>query len=344
MAEFVAGPDPLAPPDPPRWWAEIDYEDMELAAARPGTAPELLRAIHQTYSAVFPALAERLAGNPATPPDVIFELAAVDENGLDVAEHARIARRNGSAPAELRAWLVAGDPVSLTANPSATPDELDAVLDAAYDGDVAVWTAATHPNLSVETAERLAAHPLDVVRWHLAANTALPGALLDKLSSDDAAPVRAAAAANPSLPPARAAELALGHQPEKVVAAAVSNPGTTPDVLAQVVADTWSAKARRAAAAHPACPPAVLALLAEDPRVTVQLETARHPHTPPGALARLAGSDRGKVRRAVARHTSTPPETLAVLAADPDPKVRGDAAANKRTPAHGKAAAGLLAD
>lgn len=336
-SDFAAGVDPFAA-DPPRWGTELDVDQIARVAASRNADPEILAAIHQTWSGVSFDIDYALARNPRTPTEAVDALA-----GHHADRVAMEARRNPSLSPAARRSLAANAPYDLAANPAATAEDLAEAARRHSAAPNHLSAVARHPNLDHGHMAVFAADDTWQIRYAVAANPRCDPEILAALAADESDVVAGQAASHPHLPLA-SLEAAAASTDERVAAGAAANPAAPPALLAKIVAGNKRAKVLAAAAANNNCPTGALNTLATDTRNTVRFAAAKNTATSPDALVVLSASPESKVRRAVARHRHTPPAALARLAADPHPKVRAEAARNPRTPAAGKAAAGLLSD
>lgn len=130
----------------------------------------------------------------------------------------------------------------------------------------------------------------------------------------------------------------LASHPEEKVKQAVAQNEQTPVEILQILAQDQASNVRRYVASHPQTPVEILLKLAQDEDQYVREQVASHPQTPAEALQMLAQTqDQGWIgsttRRHVAAHPQVTEQILRMLAQDEEKRVREEVAGNPLTPA-----------
>ena len=223
---------------------------------------------------------DKLAANPASPPDVLKSLCDSDNHNVRAA-----VARHPACPTEVLGRLAGDESRSVRSaaawNPNCRPEDLRRVVE---DGDDDIQrAAAANPNCPEDIVVGFARGDDWNLRLKAASNTACPTEVLRLLAADDTSNVRESAAANPSMP---AEELdRLAADASGVRAAVATNPSTGPEALTVVVAAAldmhleyqqsgrrgwygpsyeqqhWT-HVKQAAADHPSCTPEIESMLA----------------------------------------------------------------------------------
>ncbi|MER7755853.1 hypothetical protein [Kitasatospora sp. NPDC097643] len=274
-----------------------------------------------------PEVRRAVAGNEATPPEV---LAALLDDAVEVRQ---LALGNPATPGEAAARFVGDPELPLRER------------------------LATHPGLPDEAYRYLAEDPAPWVRGNLAENPAVGTPLLHRLALDDGHDIRRRIAHHPHVPldllsriattvrigptllpriatatPAELADLASSLRP-RVRMLVAQHRGLPAPVRDRLAADP-DAKVVRSIAPHPGLSPTQLATMVERFGAQVAVGVAANPGAPADLLERLATAQAPAVRalRAIARHPHATPAALAVCLASADPRVSEAAAANPALP------------
>lgn len=255
----------------------------ERSVARDTDAPDTLRAL--AASTRFVKVLEDLAKNPATPADILADLAHRDEGFTS-----HIATQNASFALE----------------------ELEVV--GVLGGMMARWGAVLHPRAPRWLIEQAGSDPAWPIRQAAAHSALISPKTLLALATDPDSAVRSAASGNLNLPHEVLHRLATSDPDEGVRAAAAANPAV-PEVTLLALANADAQWVRAAVAKSLNMTPLVAGLLVDDPEGWVQEKLAANPSCPPEVLKLLARRERGwKVRHAVAANPATPPEVRHRLA------------------------------
>jgi hypothetical protein len=243
-----------------------------IIAANPGISPELLVRVfienidggyysaHDGGSYSAGPILTALATNPATPLDILYDLAEEnDEVGatalknpklqtgeaqarlVQTSMHLQTARDHQTAAPvlfELAADLSVGVRRLVAENPSSPPN---AILTLAGDGRDSVRLAVTRnpkvrPEVLRNVLSDLAGDDDTHVREEVARNVATPGRVLAFLSHDGNLDVRGEVASNPSTP-VSTLSLLFGSKDEDVIEKVGSNPSSPPDLRAAAKAE-----------------------------------------------------------------------------------------------------------
>ena len=335
-AERRAGPGaPEATPDLiSNWWV------CSTLAGNPATPGDVLERLAGDRDTL---IRGSVAKNPSTPVDVLEQLAQDPDQGV----RSWAAHLLGD-----RFWIAPDTPASMLVPLAASPHPhvrretarhpntpADALARLARDPHPDVQQAAKHPN-----RRQTATEPTRGTHNEQLATAEDQGTSADTLDTLARRTswwlVRWAIARNPNT---RSDTLeGLAHDRTDAVRWAVSqHPNTSPGVLAQLAEDDHT-EVRSGAARNQNTPADVLAGLADEetpppgpfsvPVVTQAL--AENPNTPTEVLARLADNPESSVRQRVATNLNTPPDVLARLASnDHTPQVRSQAVRNPNIPA-----------
>ncbi len=237
-----------------------------LRLQSPGASPKVLeRAYHRASTAEDSLHLAAIAGNGATPPWILLELARssdpllhekrsgwaqlVDDDSLAVV---RKVLRNPNAPDEIVGLLakslndyVLGD----VAGDRRADEEILRAIDRRSDSYLVDWGLARNHNTPPEILERIAReYDLSVgylATHDLAGNPNTPSPILEELAEHDDGLVRSAAARNPVLAPELLKRLATDPQ-QTVRMSVCRNPSITPALLDQLAQD-GSDRVRRSA-------------------------------------------------------------------------------------------------
>jgi hypothetical protein len=200
------------------------------------------------------ARARELAGDPATPPEVLAKLSrSVDEETLIALT------RNPNTPLELLFGLAETYPIEFSENPMFPLLLLE------------------DPKLSKLPEATLAA---------LVGVVALPTELLEAASASENEKLQAAAAARRDLPAAALRRLADSRSAE-VKAAVAKNPNTPGAALIRLSLES-DLETRLGVAQNANTPRATLIFFSKDPAPEVRAAVAKNPSAPPEALSRLS--------------------------------------------------------
>jgi hypothetical protein len=243
-----------------------------IIAANPGISPELLVKVfienidggyysaHDGGSTGAAPILAALADNPATPLDILYDLAEEsDEVGatalknpklmtaeaqarlVETSMHLQTARDHHTSPAvlsELASDTSVGVRRLVAENPNSPPG---AILTLVGDGRDSVRLAVTRnpkvkPDVLRNVLSDLAGDDDTHVREAVARNPATPGRVLAFLAHDANLDVRGDVASNPSTPVATLSML-FGGKDESIIEKIGSNPSTPPDLRAAAQAE-----------------------------------------------------------------------------------------------------------
>ena len=320
--------------------AELAAQAVELArvVAKNAAAPEAVLT-ELSHSADL-ATRRALVTNPATPLDVLHEIAKqfpeelLDNPALDVflLENPTFFR---DLPAPVLRAVVKRDNCSAGVLAQA----------AQVDDEVVLLGICQNPAATPETVRALRASTSAAVRKAAALHVAVAGAVKDWPARLRKAVARALALAEPAQ---RLRGLPFLRLAGQLTTTGVASSAALPPLFGAIIQDAAGAYSnaavldrlagdedwgvRRAVAEHPATPAALLERLAGDKESWVRCAVAKNPATPVALLERLAGDKDRYVRRAVAEHPAMPVALLERLAGDEDSDVRGAVAKHPATP------------
>lgn len=301
--------------DVPAMMTEEQRENM----AKSETAPARLLALLAADSA--PGVREMVAGNPATPGDVLFELA----NDPEAYVWAAVKKNPSTSSGLYRELKLARD------------DETDISVLGVLAGHATVAVrhhVAGNPRLPRWAVEQLARDPSPEVRLEIASRKDLTAEILAILADgtehspmeDNYPPLVLDSIFLPSI----VNEWTLGEAP--ICQAVARNRNTSAHVLRRM-SKSRSAILRDAIASNEATPADVLRDLATDPYKDVRASVARNAATPTSILITLASDQSPEVRISVAENAQNSEKCLELLARDPDEEVRRCLARNPAAPA-----------
>lgn len=273
----------------------------EAAAAREearcATAAEVLTRLAEHPE---PEVRAAVAGNPDTPPDVLFRLAryfpaAFARNPvlplLAIERTDWLSHLQWNCVAEVVRHGLVTAPEVLLAQVSRAPDLFTRQL------------AAADPRTPAAVLSELAQDSAEYVRSTVASNPSLPVASWLSLMSDPAAVVNGARYPHAPVSSLRAAAASPNHALRAAVAAHPSLPG---NLLAPLAHDGERA-VRHAIAARSDLPASLAAFLAADPEPWVRGRIAANPAAPADLLPALA-DDSADVRNGLLGNRNVPPE------------------------------------
>lgn len=302
---------------------------LEIVANRTDTPWEVLNLLARREGRIGRISRAGLAVNPATPAEVLKDLAQDD-----ASEVRRGVAINPVTPVEILAVLAKDKNQGVRHNVAhhpATPVEIRTqvltVLAKDKDIDERCYIARHFDSPVILTM--LAKDDVREVRRDVAKNSVAPIEVLTTLAKDKEIEVRCAVAENHALPVDALA--ALAKLKDKFVRENVAkNPSTSIDVLSLLSKDEVR-DVRLQVAHNPATPIEVLSLLARDESKLVRRNVAFNHGMPEEVFSLLAKDEDPDVRKAIARNPATPVEVLSHLAKDEDGGVCCNVAENPTT-------------
>jgi len=277
---------------------------LESVARRSDTSWEVLNLLARREGGIGRIGRAGLAVNPATPINVLKDLAQDD-----ASEVRRGVAANPLTPAEILSVLAKDRNQGVRQNVAFHP--------------------ATPPNIRTEVLTALAEDKDIEVRCHIATFSDSP-MILTMLAKDKDIEVRSVVAKNHASPADVLAALAKSKN-DFVRENVAKNPSTASHVLSQLSKDD-AKSVREKVAENPSTPIDVLSQLSRDDATDIRLQVARNPATSIEIRSSLAHDESKLVRRNVAFNHATPREALSLLAKDEDPDVRKAIAGNPSTP------------
>jgi hypothetical protein len=260
---------------------------LERLAANPATPPDLLISLSAHENQELRALAAR---NPATPSGWVGLLLHAGSTPTLDGFHERPGRLSSAETAQLHEAGYWGR-MLLAHHPQTPPAQLEQLaLHSPWAGvrREAAWSPRASPEL-LATLMRPGAEL--TVLLAAAVNPATPAECLRRLVVDDEPQVRARADVNPSLEPACRRLFARARGEEAG--------GSTIGREEQALLRGGGAAARSILALHPATPPETLVELAGDPSSWVRQSLCRRPALPEAALRRLRQDEDPEVQAAL---------------------------------------------
>jgi predicted DNA-binding WGR domain protein len=303
---------------------------LEMVARRSDTPWEVLSLLAKREGGIGQIGRAGLAVNPATPVEVLKDLALDD-----ASEVRRGVAINPVTPDEILVLLAKDKNHGVRHNVAhhpATPVEVrtQVQIGLAKDKDIDERCYIAQSSDSPVILAILAKDEVQQVRRDVAKNPAAPIEVLTALAKDKETLVRWAVAENPASPVEVLTALSK-HKSEFVRQGVATNPTVPADVLSSLATDEVK-DVRCAVANNPATPAIVLSLLAQDQSKEVRRAVGTNPATLLESLSLLAKDVDSDVRKVIARNPATPVEVLSHLAKDEDGGVCCNVAENPTTP------------
>ncbi|GAA4944160.1 hypothetical protein [Actinoplanes utahensis] len=280
-----------------------------------------------------------VAGNPATPPEVLAALVTThwpgdmpdrSAAGGGRADSTGQGNDSGGGLPESCAVCVR-HPIPFAHEPDCPLLDCDLPAGAACDGThesvvhSLLRRAVDNPVTPVEAAIRLADHPSAIVRWTLAERADLPADVAERLAADPMPAVRMAVAGSPALSEAAIRRLA-GDDYGQVRRLAARNPRVPLDLLTRSAGD---GPLPRIAAAGPE----EVREMAGSRNPALRMLVAERRDLPPEIRDRLAADPDASVVKAIAPHPGLPAELMRQMVARHGVRVVAKVATNPDAPA-----------